>query len=199
MFRSRKYLWLFAIIGAGALLFLWKCHHFFNGDGLFFFSHQVGSWADIWRFFKGPDHLWQYRPLTFVIFSFFLKPLFGLDPLGYNIFPLLVHAGNTLILFGILRMLAATASAVAETSLLDLKRQRPTLPDGARLYIVDKSSLGGLQWYYDYGSLIRLFYPAKALDIQFASQDRTLPQRREIPHGANTREYDGSHLSVVPE
>jgi len=105
MSDARKYLWLLGILVAEAVLFGWKCHHFFNGDSLYFFSRQVGSSADVWRVFKGPDQLWQYRPLTFLIFSFFLKPLFGLNPLGYNIFPLFVHAANTLIVFGILRTL----------------------------------------------------------------------------------------------
>jgi hypothetical protein len=487
MSSSRKYLWLGAIIAAEAILFLWKCNHFFNGDSLFFFSHQVGSWADIWRVFRGPDHLWQYRPLTFVLFSFLLKPLFGLNPLGYNLFPLFVHATNTLIVFGIFQRLGLTqraallgtfffgihstafyvtycvaflpdlsysffyllsvfffvkylrveryttmalsllfflmalfckeaaitlplvvvaiafllggqrvypqqgstgsrakiafvrsfhflffgilylafhlisksgqifaagadhphhsefsfhvlrlkykylkwafnlpdglvfsfeglvnylialtilifaiplvisiirrlltldrlvwcgclwfvvalspvlflrnltmnhnlyvpivglalvvgdwmsrvadyfpndarlwtrmvissfvvvfmaavffhnmhavkdswiaqASAIAETSLQDLKRLRPVFPDGATLYFVDRSSLGSLRWYYDYGSLIRLFYPAKSLDIQFIDRGYALPDRRTMPKGSFIFEYDGSHLSEV--
>jgi hypothetical protein len=97
------------------LLFLWKSDHFFNGDSLFFFSHRVYSWADVWNVFKGPDHLWQYRPLTFLIFSYILNPLFGSNPLGYNLFPLFVHAANTLIVFGIFRAfgLAERASLLA--------------------------------------------------------------------------------------
>ncbi len=105
MTRSRKNLWLACILAAEALLFIWKCHHFFNGDSLFFFSHRIENWHDVWRVFRGPDHLWQYRPLTFVIFSFILNPLFGMNPLGYNLFPLLVHGVNTLVVFGILRAL----------------------------------------------------------------------------------------------
>ena len=73
MSSSRKFLWLGAILAVEGILFLWKCNHFFNGDSLFFFSHQVGNWADIWKVFSGPDHLWQYRPLTFIIFSFLYK------------------------------------------------------------------------------------------------------------------------------
>jgi len=487
MLSSRKYAWLAAILVAEAVLFLWKCNHFFNGDSLFFFSHQVGNWSDIWRVFRSPDHLWQYRPLTFVIFSFLLKPLFGTNPLGYNIFPFFVHAANTLLVFGILRRLGlaeraallgtfffgahstafyvtygvaflpdisyslfyllsvfwfvkylrleryrtmalsllffvlalfckeaaitlplvvftiaflwreqgfdrrgesiartakyafvrafhflffgavylsfhlvsksgqvyapgidhphhlelslealrlkykylkwafnlpdglvfsfegianylvalallifvipfvlsvirrlwtgdrlawcgciwfvaalspvlflrnltmnhnlyiplaglalvfgewlhetldqfadhgrtwirkaiaayilvfgvavfyhnlqavrnswvAAASTIAETSLRDLKSLRPTLPDGATLYFVDKSSLGSLRWYYDYGSLIRLFYPAKSLNIQFIDRGYKLPDKREMPPGAIVFEYNGSHLSEV--
>ncbi len=107
----RRNLWLVGILAAEGLLFLWKCGHFFNGDSLFFFSHRIESWSDIWRVFKGPDHLWQYRPLTFVIFTFFLNPLFGTNPLGYNLFPLLVHAANTLIVFGIFRALGLSERA----------------------------------------------------------------------------------------
>jgi len=103
MQRPHRNLWLAGILAAEAILFLWKFDHFFNGDSLFFFSHRIEGWGDIWRIFRGPDHLWQYRPLTFVIFSFFLHPLFGMDPLGYNLFPLLVHGANTLVVFGIFR------------------------------------------------------------------------------------------------
>jgi hypothetical protein len=108
---SRRNLWLAGILAAEVLLFLWKCGHFFNGDSLFFFSHRLQGWGDIWRVFQSPDHLWQYRPLTFVIFSYLLNPLFGLNPLGYNIFPLLVHGANTLVVFGILRALGLTERA----------------------------------------------------------------------------------------
>lgn len=487
MSSSRKFVWLGAILAAEGILFLWKCNHFFNGDSLFFFSHQVETWADIWKVFSGPDHLWQYRPLTFIIFSFLLKPLFGLNPLGYNLFPLLVHAVNTLIIFGIFRALGlaqraalmgtfffgihstvfyvtycvaflpdlsysffyllsvfffvkhmrdersplmalsllfflmalfcketaitlplviftiafllggqrmrllqepiadrvriafarsfhflflgavyltfhlisksgqiyapgvdhphhsefslhtlllkykylkwafnlpdglifsfegvanyvialaiflfvipfafstirrllvldhlvwcgciwfvltlgpvlflrnltmnhnlyvpiaglalvfgdwmgrvvghsnnsriwartavasfvvifmaavffhnmqavksswiAQASIIAETSLQELKRLRPAFPDGATIYFVDRSSLGSLRWYYDYGSLIRLFYPAKSLDIQFIDRGYNPPDRREMPNGSFVFRYDGSHLLEVP-
>jgi hypothetical protein len=488
MSSARKYFWLGAILGAEVILFVWKCNHFFNGDSLFFFSHEVRNWMDIWRVFSGPDNLWQYRPLTFVIFSFFLKPLFGLNPLGYNLFPLVVHAANTLLVFGIFRKLEITqraallgtfffgthstafyvtygvaflpdfsysflyllsafffvrylrteryaamaasllffilalfckeaaitlpliiaaiafllgdesvepiqkslavrvkaafirscpflffgmlylafhlisksgqmyapgtdhphhsefsfhalrlkykylkwafnlpdglvfnfegltnylialailifaiplvisiirrlfmldrrvwcgciwfvaalspvlflrnltmnhnlyvpivglslvvgdwmnrvadsftddsglsrrtaissfvvvfmaavlfhnlqavknswiaqASTIAETSLQDLKRLRPVFPDGATLCFVDKSSLGSLRWYYDYGTLVRIFYPAKPLNIQFIDLGQALPDKREMPKGSFIFEYDGSHLSEVP-
>jgi len=92
MQRPHRNLWLAGILAAEAILFLWKFDHFFNGDSLFFFSHRIEGWGDIWRIFRGPDHLWQYRPLTFVIFSFFLHPLFGMDPLGYNLFRCLCTA-----------------------------------------------------------------------------------------------------------
>jgi hypothetical protein len=79
-----------------------------------------------------------------------------------------------------------------------MKRLRPAIPDGATLYFVDKSSLGSLRWFYDYGSLVRLFYPAKSLDIRFIDHGYSLPDRREMPKGAIIFEYDGSHLSEVP-
>jgi hypothetical protein len=96
------------------------------------------------------------------------------------------------------RFLDCQASTIAETSLQDLKRLRPVFPDGATLYFVDRSSLGSLRWYYDYGSLIRLFYPAKSLDIQFIDRGYALPDRRTMPKGSFIFEYDGSHLSEIP-
>lgn len=105
MVHSRRNLWLSGILVLEVLLFVWKSGHFFNGDSLFFFSHRIENLSDIWRIFKGPDHLWQYRPLTYILFSFLLHPVFGRNILGYNLFPLIVHGANTLIVFGILRML----------------------------------------------------------------------------------------------
>jgi hypothetical protein len=91
----------------------------------------------------------------------------------------------------------AEASTIAETSLRDLQRQRPTLPDGATIYILNKSSLESLQWFYDYGSLIRLFYPAKSLEIRFIGREEALPDRSRMPPDTIVVAYDGSHLKEV--
>jgi len=111
MTQAHRRLWLLAILVVEVGLFFWKYDHFFNGDSLFFFSHRLENWGDIGRVFKGPDHLYQYRPLTFVIFSFLLHPLFDLRPLGYNLFPLLVHGVNTPLVFGIMRALGLSDRA----------------------------------------------------------------------------------------
>jgi len=89
------------------------------------------------------------------------------------------------------------ASTIAEASLRDLKLLRPTLPDGSTLYFVDKSPTprGELQWFYDYGTLFRLFYPAKSLDVRIIGRDGKLPNRKEMPKQAIVFEFDGSHLS----
>jgi len=92
----------------------------------------------------------------------------------------------------------ADASAIAETSLFDMQRLRPSIPDGTTLFFVDKSSLGSLRWFYDYGTLVRLFYPAKSLDVRFVDKGYSLPESQEMPEGAIVFEYDGSHLSEVP-
>ena len=104
---SRTVVWLAAVAAVEAALFVWKSGHFFNGDSLFFFSHRLESWSDVVRVFSGPDHLWQYRPLTFVLFSFVLHPLFGLDPTGYNLVPLAVHFANTILVYGIVSELVS--------------------------------------------------------------------------------------------
>jgi hypothetical protein len=111
--RNRTFLWLAAIAASEVVLFVWNCNHFFEGDSLFYFSNRVGSWGDVWERFSGPDHLSQYRPLTFLIFSYLLYPAFGLEPLGYNIVPLAFHIANTLLVYGILRrLLPGTRPAV---------------------------------------------------------------------------------------
>lgn len=92
-------------------LLIGKSDHFFNGDSLFFFSNRLDSLEDVWQKFKGPDHLWQYRPMTFVIFSFLLYPLFKAQSLAYNILPILAHLAATLLIYRILRLLGLGRTA----------------------------------------------------------------------------------------
>lgn len=58
--------------------------YYFNGDELFYFSRQVGSFAELAHRFMSVDDLYQYRPLTFVFFSFVLRPLFGTNAAPYH-------------------------------------------------------------------------------------------------------------------
>ena len=58
--------------------------YYFNGDELFYFSRQVGSLAELIHRFVSVDDLYQYRPLTFVFFTFVLKPLFGTNIAPYH-------------------------------------------------------------------------------------------------------------------
>ncbi len=212
MLRSRGNLWLAAILAAGVPLFLWKCGRFFNVDSLFYFFHRVESGSGIQRIFAGPDHLWQYRPLTFVIFSFLPNPLIGTNPLVGLVLLVGARLDGAVERFAVARRawarflipaFAASCTAeafrIAERSLRDLNRLRPVLPDGAVLYILDKSpaSRGDLRWFSDYGSVFRLFYPPKSL-VRFMEGGGRLPDKRELSDKAIILEFDGSALLEVP-
>ena len=83
--RAVRYPSVFKAAGIAVLLlfnficFYWWIagNYYFNGDELFYFSRQIGSFAGLIHRFAAVDDMYQYRPLTFVVFTFILKPLFG--------------------------------------------------------------------------------------------------------------------------
>ena len=72
-------------------------NYYFNGDELFYFSRQIGSLAELMHRFISVDDLYQYRPLTFVVFTFILKPLFGTSVAPYHAFAYLMTLVDTLL------------------------------------------------------------------------------------------------------
>jgi hypothetical protein len=58
--------------------------NWFGGDALWFFSHQIRSFKDVAHRFLSLDELFEYRPLSFVVFSFVLHPLLGVNPSLYH-------------------------------------------------------------------------------------------------------------------
>jgi hypothetical protein len=92
----------------------------------------------------------------------------------------------------------AEASQIAERSLAELKEQRPRLPIGASLYIINGTSRD-LAWFYDYGSLFRLFYGDPTLRATFAP-----PSDPSLGEFADTQKtvilhYDGRSLVDVTD
>jgi Dolichyl-phosphate-mannose-protein mannosyltransferase len=93
------------VLGLGLLLVLEVALYsrsfsmFFCGDSLYYLSRQLASLADVVRIFTTVDHLEEYRPLPFILFSFVYYPLFKLDPFGYHFIPLLFHMLNTYLVF----------------------------------------------------------------------------------------------------
>jgi hypothetical protein len=88
---------LFAgIVPIHILCFYWWSaeQYYFTGDALFYFSRQIVSLSDFASRFLGVDDLYQYRPLTYVFFSFVLRPLFGNSPQPYHIIAYLFTALN---------------------------------------------------------------------------------------------------------
>src|ERR1051325_10295545 len=72
-------------------------NYYFNGDELFYFSRQIGSFAELIHRFVSLDDLYQYRPLTFVVFTFILKPLFGTSVAPYHAFAYAMALVDTLL------------------------------------------------------------------------------------------------------
>src|SRR5581483_1280062 len=80
--RDRAGWWILlflAIIPVHFFCFYWLPAHsyYFTGDGLYYFSRQIHSFAELATRFLSVDEMYQYRPLTYVVFSFVLSPLFG--------------------------------------------------------------------------------------------------------------------------
>lgn len=90
---------LAAIIPIHFLCFYWWTAHtyYFTGDSLFYFSRQIESLSEFIARFTSLDELYQYRPLTYVVFTFVLFPLFGNSPHPYHVTAYLFSAVNLLL------------------------------------------------------------------------------------------------------
>lgn len=71
--------------------------YYFSGDALFYFSRQIQSFTDLVSRFLSVDELYQYRPLTYVFFTFVLHPLFGNNPYWYHVTAYLFSSVNVLL------------------------------------------------------------------------------------------------------
>jgi hypothetical protein len=94
-------------------LFAWSFGKFFCGDSLFYLWYRLDTPAKLLNIFARPDHLHSYRPLTYVIASYLLFPLFHLNPLGYHAVALGAHLLITLLLYVFLRQWASPGAALA--------------------------------------------------------------------------------------
>jgi len=72
---------------------------FYCGDSLFWFSRVLQGWDELAHKFASTDDLGQYRPFTFVFYSYIVHPLAGLDVHRQHVFPFLFHALNTVLVF----------------------------------------------------------------------------------------------------
>jgi len=142
----------------------------------------MGAWVDETR---------AYFELVKNVFYRFLIPAFVLS-YGAAVYFHNQHAARDSWI--------AEASRIAERSLRDLKLIRPRLEEGTILYIVDRSLVrrGDPQWFYDYGSLFRLFYPVKSLEVRFIGRRDKLPDQRLLPDKALVLEFNGFGLWEVP-
>jgi hypothetical protein len=93
------WLLLLGIIPIQFLCFYWWSapSHYFSGDALYYFSRQIHSFPELATRLLSVDDLFQYRPLTYVAFSFVLVPVFGNDPYPYHVTAYLFSTVNVLL------------------------------------------------------------------------------------------------------
>ncbi len=93
---------LAAVLGLHFVCFYWwvSGSYYFTGDCLSYFSRRITSFADLWTKFISLDHLYQYRPLPYVFFSFVLYPLFGTNPAPYHLTTYILALTNILLACG---------------------------------------------------------------------------------------------------
>jgi hypothetical protein len=108
MRRSVKHaLWLLAILCLEVAIYAPNFKKFFCGDSLFYLSRVLEDWVDVVAKFRSPDGLGQYRPLAYVLFSYVIYPVAGLDLFRNHIFPLLFHGANTVLAYFVARHIFA--------------------------------------------------------------------------------------------
>jgi hypothetical protein len=71
--------------------------YYFSGDALFYFSRRIDTFAELIQRLFSVDEMYQYRPLTYVFFSFVLFPLFGNSPAPYHATAYILSAINALL------------------------------------------------------------------------------------------------------
>jgi hypothetical protein len=105
-------------VAAGAVLLLqvlvfsasWRT--FFCGDSIYYLARVLEPAQ--WRYlFTHHDTQGAYRPLTYVVFTCLLHPLFGLRPLGYHLAAAGFAALNSLLVYRLLRRVVAAPAALA--------------------------------------------------------------------------------------
>jgi hypothetical protein len=96
---------LLLILILEAVLFASCFRNFYCGDSIYWLSRVIQDWSDIRDRFSSLDGLGQYRPVTFLFYSFVVHPLTGLSVYRQHAFPFLFHALNTLLVYAIGRRL----------------------------------------------------------------------------------------------
>jgi hypothetical protein len=93
------WLLLLGIFPIQFLCFYWwpARDYYFSGDALYYFSRQIDSLPELAARFFSVDELYQYRPLTYVFFTFVLLPVFGNNPHPYHLVAYLFSTVNILL------------------------------------------------------------------------------------------------------
>jgi tetratricopeptide (TPR) repeat protein len=85
------------------------------------------DWARLHWMFGDASYAMRYKPLTWLAYALIYQ-LGGLKPVGYHLANLLIHCGNTVLLFGVIRRLLA-ASNPDENA--EVRLAQATLPAAA--------------------------------------------------------------------
>jgi hypothetical protein len=88
----------------------WK--NFFCGDSIFYLSRVLEP-AKVRFLFTHYDAQGAYRPLTYVLFTWVLFPLSGLNPFGYHLATAAFAALNSLLFYCLVRRVLSGKAALA--------------------------------------------------------------------------------------
>ena len=72
------------------------------------------DWARLRWMFSDASYAMRYKPLTWLTYALVYQ-LGGLKPVGYHLANLLIHCGNTVLLFGVIRRLLAAGNPEEST------------------------------------------------------------------------------------
>ena len=67
------------------------------------------DWARLRWMFSDASYAMRYKPLTWLAYALIYQ-LGGLKPFGYHLANLLLHGGNTVLVFGVIRQLLAAGA-----------------------------------------------------------------------------------------
>ena len=93
------------------------------------------DWARLRWMFSDASYAMRYKPLTWLTYALVYQ-LGGLKPVGYHLANLLIHCGNTVLLFGVIRRLLAAGNPEEST---EERLSQATFPaaGGALLWAVN--------------------------------------------------------------
>ncbi len=100
-----------ALVLLQVLLFSPSWGAFFCGDSVFYLSRVVEP-AQLRYLFTHHDIQGAYRPLGYLLHSWLLYPLFGLNPLGYHLAMLALHLAVSLLAYRLFRVLLPPEAAL---------------------------------------------------------------------------------------
>jgi hypothetical protein len=87
------------ILALEVILYAPNFGNFYCGDSLFWFRTSIKSWNQLVHIFSSIDGLGQYRPLTFVFYTYIVHPVAGMSLFRQHAYPLVFHGINTLLVY----------------------------------------------------------------------------------------------------